>query len=86
MHERIRWHCRRGMLELDLVLSAFLERHFGSLDAAGVNAFTALLARTDPELLDLVMGHDEAGTPGERQVLALIRNESCNQSSISTIS
>ena len=88
--ERIRWHCRRGMLELDLVLSAFLRRHFENLDAEGLEAFTSLLARTDPELLDLVMGHDEAGTAGERKVLALIRNDSlyssCNDSSISTTS
>ena len=92
--ERIRWHCRRGMLELDLVLSAFLGRHFDGLDAPGMEAFKSLLARTDPDLLDLVMGHDEAGTPGERSVLALIRNDSLcnslytsrNDSSISTIS
>ena len=88
--ERIRWHCRRGMLELDLVLSAFLKRHFESLDAAGLKAFTSLLERTDPELLDLIMGHDEADAAGEREVLSLIRNDSLynarNDRSISTIS
>ena len=30
---RIHWHCRRGLLELDLVLAAFLERHLDRLDA-----------------------------------------------------
>ena len=31
--DRIRWHCRRGMLELDLVLARFLERHLANFDA-----------------------------------------------------
>ena len=73
---RIRWHCRRGMLELDLVLHAFLERHFESLDAEGLEAFRSLLARTDPDLLDLVMGHAEAEAAGERELLALMRSDS----------
>ena len=73
MRERIRWHCRRGMLELDLVLNRFLERHFARLEPAKVSAFNALLARTDPELLDLVMGRTDAVEPDEREVLALMR-------------
>ena len=88
--ERIRWHCRRGMLELDLVLSRFMERHFEDLDAKGIEAFASLLARTDPELLDLVMGHEEAHVQREREVLSLIRGDSPensrNDRSISTIS
>ena len=30
--QRIRWHSRRGMLELDLILVPFAEQHFESLD------------------------------------------------------
>ncbi|MGH8753044.1 MAG: succinate dehydrogenase assembly factor 2, partial [Burkholderiales bacterium] len=25
---RLRWNCRRGMLELDLVLTGFLDKHY----------------------------------------------------------
>ena len=73
MHDRLRWRCRRGMLELDLVLEAFLERHLDGLEPAGIEAFKRLLARPDPELLDLVMGRKEAGNRGEEEVLAKIR-------------
>src|SRR5438309_4713886 len=59
MRDRIRWHCRRGMLELDLTLNKFVERHLARLEPAKLAAFNALLARTDPELLDLVMGRAE---------------------------
>jgi antitoxin CptB len=73
MHDRLRWRCRRGMLELDLVLNAFLERHLDGLEPAEIEAFKRLLARPDPELLDLVMGHEDAGNRGEEEVLAKIR-------------
>ena len=29
--QRIRWHSRRGLLEMDLVLTRFLDRHFDTL-------------------------------------------------------
>jgi antitoxin CptB len=82
LRERLRWRCRRGLLELDLVLQAFLDRHFDGLDAAGLEAFKSLLARSDPDLLDLVLGRAEPGSARERQLLALMRSESCNSRSI----
>ena len=74
LRERIRWHCRRGMLELDLVLNRFLERHFAHLGARELDALRTLLLRTDPELLDLVMARTEPVEPLEREVLALMRS------------
>lgn len=82
--ERIRWHCRRGMLELDLVLNAFIDRHLADLAPAGLDAFEALLERTDPELLELVMGREEGGAGEEREVLALVRGAACNDYNIQT--
>ena len=73
MSDRIRWQCRRGMLELDLVLNRFLDRHYAALAPDKLGALKTLLERNDPELLDLVMGHCEAQAPGERAVLALMR-------------
>ena len=85
MESRIRWHCRRGMLELDLVLNAFLERHLADLEPAGLDAFKGLLERTDPELLDLVMGREEASDRDERKILALVRSARCNDHGITTL-
>ena len=85
MHERIRWHCRRGMLELDLVLNAFVERHLADLGAAGLDAFQALLERPDPELLDLVMGREEVSGEDEEKVLALVRSATCCNRGIPTV-
>ena len=56
---RIHWHCRRGLLELDLVLAAFLERHLDRLDAQQMGIFKELLEQPDNDLLHLVMGRAE---------------------------
>ena len=57
--DRVRWRCRRGLLELDLVLEAFLARGYGRLDAAQRGLFDELLERPDNELLDLALGRRE---------------------------
>jgi antitoxin CptB len=76
--ERIRWRCRRGMLELDLVLNAFLERHLEALDLAGLETLNGILMRTDPELLELLMGRADGRNAAERAMLEIVRGESCN--------
>jgi antitoxin CptB len=70
---RIRWHCRRGMLELDLVLGAFVERQFGRLDAGQIRAFRELLEYPDQDLFDLIMGRAEPADESVRGVLELVR-------------
>ena len=57
--DRVRWHCRRGMLELDLVLTRFLERHFENLTPGQHAAFKTLLEYSDNDLWDVVSGHAE---------------------------
>ena len=71
--DRIRWHCRRGLLELDLVLSVFVERHLDRLDARQVGLFTELLELPDNDLLDLVMGTVEPADARCGPVLELLR-------------
>ncbi|HYC48146.1 MAG TPA: succinate dehydrogenase assembly factor 2 [Burkholderiales bacterium] len=77
--DRIRWRCRRGMLELDLVLAGFVERHLDSLDDTQIDAFISLLMRPDPELLDLVMGRSDGRNVRERELLALMAAQSHNE-------
>ena len=76
--ERIRWRCRRGLLELDLLLNAFIAKQLDGLDDAALDVLGHLLTRADPELFDLVMSRQETTNAREREILALIRAESCN--------
>lgn len=47
---RLRWRCRRGMRELDLLLEHFLANGYASLDDAGRQRFEELLAEQDDTL------------------------------------
>ncbi|MBI5658093.1 MAG: succinate dehydrogenase assembly factor 2 [Nitrosomonadales bacterium] len=66
--ERIRWRCRRGLLELDIVLGRFVEQRYAGLDEAQQAAFDELLDMPDNPLWDMIAGRLEAA-PGERQAL-----------------
>jgi antitoxin CptB len=53
---RLYWKCRRGLLELDLVLQRFLEMHFEEADAKPLND---LLELHDNDLWDIVSGRSD---------------------------
>jgi succinate dehydrogenase flavin-adding protein (antitoxin of CptAB toxin-antitoxin module) len=72
--DRIRWRCRRGLLELDLVLQAFLARGYERLDAGERRLFAELLERPDNELLDLALGRTEP-EPRYQAVVERLRAE-----------
>ena len=71
--DRVRWHCRRGLLELDLILARFMERHYGNLDAEGRAVFKELLAYPDNDLLDWALGKGGPAEPRYQRVVALLR-------------
>ena len=56
---RLRWRARRGMLENDIILTRFLDRHEAELTDAQVSGLTQLLDLTDNQLLDLLLGREE---------------------------
>jgi len=53
---RLRWRCRRGMRELDVLLTRYVEREWPRASEAERAAFHALLERQDPELNALLFG------------------------------
>lgn len=55
---KAKWQCRRGMLELDLILARFVEHALSNLKAEEFVLFEKLLDASDPELYSWVMGHD----------------------------
>ena len=54
--ERLRWQCRRGLLELDLLFEAFLEKGYGVLSEADQVLFNQLLEYPDQLLHEWLMG------------------------------
>ena len=53
---RLRWHCRRGMLELDMVLARFLDAQYARLSASQQQEFERLLALEDQALWQRIRG------------------------------
>jgi antitoxin CptB len=66
---RLRWQCRRGMLELDHLLSGFLDRGYRDLDASGRTEFLALLDNQDQELSDWFMSRSIPDDPVVRDLV-----------------
>lgn len=71
--DRVRWHCRRGLLELDLILGRFMDRHYEGLDADARAAFQELLERPDNDLLDWALGKSAPTEARYRRVVDLLR-------------
>ncbi|MEO7939443.1 MAG: succinate dehydrogenase assembly factor 2 [Burkholderiaceae bacterium] len=53
---KLRWRCRRGMLENDLILERFFARNASSLTERQANALGLLMELGDNDLLDLHIG------------------------------
>ncbi|MHB8455392.1 MAG: FAD assembly factor SdhE [Acidiferrobacterales bacterium] len=56
---RLRWRCRRGSLELDLILADFMNRCYSSLSAQERAGFEELLEQPDQSLGDWFSGKVE---------------------------
>ena len=73
LHSRIRWDCRRGMLELDIVLDRFMAQHFEKLTPLEVEAFKTLLHFPDHDLWGMIQGENMDGDENNQRVLQLLR-------------
>jgi len=72
-NNRLKWACRRGMLELDLLLLAFLENVYPQLDIADKVLFQQLLEAEDQELFGWLLGRQPPPGAAEARIIALIR-------------
>jgi len=56
---RLKWACRRGMLELDVLFMPFVDDVYEGLSFDDRQTFERLLTCQDPELFAWFMGHEE---------------------------
>ncbi|MCC6534519.1 MAG: succinate dehydrogenase assembly factor 2 [Burkholderiales bacterium] len=61
--DRIRWRCRRGLLELDLVLEAFVSTELERMAPPELASFSRLLEAQDNDLWDWVAARCEPPDP-----------------------
>ena len=70
---RLRWRCRRGRLENDLILARFLDAGGATMNVDEVAALDRLLDLADDELWDLLAGRAEPDDAALRAMLAALR-------------
>ena len=74
---RLRWRCRRGLLENDLFVARFFERHAASLSLRHATGLQILMDLADNDLLDLLLvrrePEDELACPEVIEVLGMLR-------------
>jgi len=74
---RLKWRCRRGLLENDLILERFFRAHEETITARQAAALEALMELPDNDLLDLLLTRKEPQGPIDtlaiRELLALLR-------------
>ena len=56
---RLRWRCRRGMLENDLFIERFFNRFEDTLTTTQADALQELMDLADNDLLDLLLARRE---------------------------
>ncbi len=71
---RLAWRCRRGLLELDIVLQRFVETQFYDLNAGELKALDAMLDLPDNQFWALVNeAHNAHNDSAQQSVLCKMR-------------
>ncbi len=75
---KLRWRCRRGLLENDLFIEKFFAQHESCVTHAQARGLTQLMDLSDHDLLDLMLRRtepkDDLDTPEVREMLQLMRH------------
>jgi antitoxin CptB len=69
-----RWQCRRGMLELDLLLNNFVDKKAAVLSVEQAAVFDTLLSYPDQTLLDLLLGNSVSSDVQTSSLIEQIRS------------
>lgn len=70
---KLRWRCRRGTLELDLMLIRYLDSRYSSANPSEQQAFLELLGLEDTDLMRYLMGEARANQPVLSALIEVIR-------------
>jgi antitoxin CptB len=70
---RIRWRCRRGVKELDILMERFVAARLPDLPPALLADLDLLLDESDPDLLDWIMGRAPPSSARYAPLIAMLR-------------
>ncbi len=70
---RLRWLCRRGMKELDVLMTRYLEEQYEQASEQDQQFFVELLDWQDPELFSVMVGRTTADDEGMQAFIDKLR-------------
>ena len=70
---KLKWQCRRGMRELDVLLEEFLAQGYGSLSPAEQESFERLLDRPNEDLIAWFINGDNPEDEALAEIVRLVR-------------
>ncbi len=71
--DRLRWRCRRGTRELDVLYGWWLEQRYPQASEEARKAFEDLLGAQDPDLWDWTIGRGKVPRPDWQAIVDDIR-------------
>ena len=69
----LRWRCRRGMLELDILLNDFLDKSYEKITTQQKITLDQMLDYPDQLLFDLFLGHMQSSDNSVSDLVQAIR-------------
>lgn len=72
-YAELKWRCRRGMLELDILLNEYLDKSFDSMSPEQSAAFNAMLDYPDQVLFDLLLGNMQSSDAAINSLIPAIQ-------------
>ena len=73
-HNRLFWHSRRGMLELDLILVPFVQKAYKELSSTDQACYEKLLKCEDTELYQWLLKKQQPSDPDLQNIVQIILN------------
>jgi len=70
---QLKWHCRRGMKELDILLYHYLEHHYQQASLKEQQHFQTLLTYSDHQLYAYLIAHQQVLDPELEHLIKKIK-------------
>lgn len=70
---RLRWRCRRGIKEMDLLLETFLNDVYPQLNKTEQQSFERFLDEMDLDMLSWITGKTQSGEPAYEKFIIRLR-------------
>jgi antitoxin CptB len=77
-YSELKWRCRRGMLELDILLNSYLDQNYNTMSAQQADIFSEVLDYPDQVLFDLLLGNMQSSDARVNRLVSAIQCISCN--------